>query len=143
MDEVVIGSADACVVLSRMTAVDAEGWRRYRVTLQGSGLTASRVVSDYVRPEPEAFADGATGLERLFRETADEYRGWDGAKEWESMEAQFRVSATSDRTGHATLEMKLFEKVGGWGWDARIAVVLDVVERDRVAKALRSFFRPL
>ena len=62
---------------------------------------------------------------------------------WRALEARISSKRASARSWHATLEMKLFEKVGGWGWDARIAVVLDVVERDRVAKALRSFFRPL
>ena len=140
LDEVEIGSQDERVVLSEPTSTDSEGWRSFRVTLHGSGLTASRIVSDHVSLDATDRKAGTMGLERLIQETADEYRGWEGAKEWTSLEAQLWVRATTDRTGHATFEVRLFESAGGWGWEARVAVVLDVMERERVAKRLRSFF---
>ena len=140
VDDVVIGSETAHVTLSELGGTDGEGWRSFRVTLHGIGLDATRVVSDHTGFLPFDSRTGVSGLEALFQETADEYRGWEGAKQWESLEAQLSINVTTDRTGHATFVVKLYEEAGRFGWIAQIDIVLDVMERERLTKQLRSFF---
>ena len=140
MEEIVIGSETARVTLSELGATNFEGWRSFRVTLHGIGLDATRVVSDHIGL---GFADnrtGVSGLEALFQETVDDYRGWEGVKQWESLEAQFSIDVTTDRTGHATFVIELYEEAGRWGWRAQLGIMLEVMERERATKALRAFF---
>ena len=140
MDEVVIGHETSCVIFSDLGATDSEGWRSFRVTLRGTGLEATRVVSDHLGFDFSDNRTGVSGLEALFQETVDEYRGWEGIKQWESLETQLAIDVTTDRTGHATFVVKLFEEAGRWGWRAQIDIMLEVMERERVTRALRSFF---
>ena len=76
----------------------------------------------------------------MLREAAEDYRGWEGAKEWASFEEEWSVSITSDRTGHATFEVSLFESSFGGGWEVRVQVTLDVMERERLARDAEAFF---
>lgn len=42
-------------------------------------------------------------LGSLFSDMAESWRGWDGEKEWSSLESHLRISATSDHLGHCIL----------------------------------------
>ena len=141
MDTVEIGNSGARVVLSDFETVD-EYRRTYRITVSDHGLRASRLVTDYADPESYEYPMNAPGFVDFAEGIASDYRGWDGVREWQPIQQDFAVTAESDRTGHATLRVLLYGEPFLGGWSAGVEIVLDVIERERLAKALAAFFGP-
>jgi hypothetical protein len=139
VEEIVIGSAGSQVVFSKPSTPNDGGWRSFRVKLQAPGLLAEEVVADHVGFGLPDGRTGTNGLQELIASTAKEYKGWSGTKRWVSLEAQLRIEATSDRTGHATFLFSLGQMLGA-GWNTTLQITLDVMERERLAGQLRSFF---
>ena len=87
--------------------------------------------------------DGArsdSSLTDYFGTLAAEWRGWEGEKEWDALEGQLSLSCTSDKTGHARLVVRVGETTHWDGWSAEVVLMLDVMQRDRIAKGVKRFF---
>lgn len=137
MSDVVIQSVDGPRLTLSRFGEQSDGWYSFHAVVEAPDLHASCVVHDrwYVG-DPSS---PTSALADLVRETATEYRGWDGVKTWVATEHQLSVEATSDRTGHATFRFRLREDALD-GWRAEATVVLDVMQRERWARELRQFF---
>src|ERR1700733_10539260 len=70
----------------------------YRVSLSGPSVRGSCVV---YASEPAAHLGG------FFRDLAMNWRGWQGKKEWSSLEGELSFSAMSDSKGHASVTVRL------------------------------------
>ena len=70
----------------------------YRVSLHGPDFRGACRVYAF---EP------ASHLSGFFRDLAADWRGWQGTKEWASLEGELRFSATCDSTGHISLSVRL------------------------------------
>jgi len=60
-----------------------------------------------LRATARVYALMAAGLPALFEQMAREWRGWDDALEWESLEEELHLSCTTDSCGHVALEIAL------------------------------------
>ena len=81
-----------------------------------------------------AYTDGG-GIARLFAEAAKEWKGWHGAKVWESLEGELRIELSIDRLGHVTVAVRVRSDPGGsdrWQLDAELG--LDAGQLDDVAR---------
>ncbi len=85
------------------------------------------------------YADAAP-LVDLFRSIARDWRGWDGSRSWRSPGGEIRLSCTSDRLGHVTIEVAMvgIEKPEAWKFAGTL--VVDPGQLDRIANEVQGFF---
>src|SRR5947207_8619660 len=82
-----------CVFHSR--SYEAGGWLdSYTVDLEDLDFRASVRVANLGYGFPPSV---------LFSRLASQWAGWTGNEEWKSMEGEFAIVATCDRTGHVKL----------------------------------------
>jgi len=108
----------------------------------GSALSGSFLVTiqNYeVRAEARASSFMTTDLGDYFQEIAKNWRGWPGAKKWETLENELELSATADKTGHVRLEFFLRPAYTGYHWELRGALELEAGQLDSIAQEV-SFF---
>jgi hypothetical protein len=60
-----------------------------------------------IKAQAKASSFMAPSLGGYFQSLASSWNGWSGPKEWSTLESEFILSATSDRTGHVTLAYRL------------------------------------
>jgi hypothetical protein len=101
------------------------------VSVFGGDHTATREVSAYT---------DAKGVVRLFAEAARDWRGWQGAKVWESLEGELRLEMTIDRSGHVTFRVQMWStfKHDEWRLDTRIG--LDAGSLEALASEARRLW---
>lgn len=81
---------------------------------------------------------GCDGLDKFWRELAEDWRGWEGIRSWKSLEGELELSATSDRLGHVTLEVRPDEGAPFQWWVYGV-ISLDAGQLDSIAAAARTF----
>ncbi len=79
-------------------------------------------------------------LVNLFKFIAKEWKGWEGSEEWASIEGEFRVFATSDKSGHVTLSIALKEIDGPELWEATVSLGIEAGQTESIAKKVETFF---
>jgi hypothetical protein len=75
-------------------------------------------------------------LAAFFRDMAYHWRGWIGAKTWESLEGEFALNATTDRTGHIYLRVTLRGDRSATNWCVESTVFLDAGQLDGLAQGV-------
>jgi Family of unknown function (DUF6228) len=113
----------------RLEWESSEWWR---VTLDLPGLTAA------ARVDSSAY-DGERTLGRLFRRMADDWRGWDGEREWASIEGLFELTATHDGLGHVSLRVRLRSGLYDEGWNVGGVIGLDAGGLSNLAREAAAF----
>lgn len=106
-----IGSGEATLCLSRVGRSTAVS-HALKADLHIGGLVASVLVH-----EDES---GTSGLADFFRQQAQDWRGWGGLREWESLEGDLRIEARYVH-GHVQLRVTLHKALvdpGNNGWSA-------------------------
>jgi hypothetical protein len=88
--------------------------------LQVPGLEAHRVVVHH-------YANGFGDLLHFFDGMARDWKGWDGARVFESLEHDLTLTATHD--GHIRLVVRLRESTVPDGWDVTVRLGLDPGEQ--------------
>lgn len=78
------------------------------VQLDGQGLHA----------ETSMRTIGGDGLVTFLEQLASDYRGWDGSREWRSLDDQLHISATWRSRGRVALHFTLRPTVYEFGWEA-------------------------
>jgi hypothetical protein len=106
------------------------------VTLKSEALSASARIYNY------HYAHGVAGLAQFFDEIAANWRGWPGAKRWESIEGDFKLACSSDSLGH----IEIIVELGSWvtdpvGWYVRYALTVEAGQLDALSENMRRFFR--
>lgn len=79
-------------------------------------------------------------LVNLFMYIAKEWKGWEGAQEWSSIEGEFGLSATCDSLGHVMLAITIRELDGPELWNASVSLGLDSGQTEKIANQVRQFF---
>jgi hypothetical protein len=88
--------------------------------------SASRSVSAYTDPD---------GIARLWADAAREWRGWHGAKVWESLEGELRIQLSTDRAGHVELRVRLRSDAGvSDPWSIETSIGLDAGALESIAR---------
>lgn len=125
--DVVFGSGATLIALSH------EATDSVLVTITESDLTASRVVQG-------ACSGGLDSLAAFFVGLANDWRGWEGERVYESLEHDLRLAAEHD--GHVRLKVRLWQSSDPNGWSVETRLTLEPGEElARVAEDLTRFVR--
>jgi hypothetical protein len=103
------------------------------VALTGEELQASVEVYDF-RPQDWI---------ALFRTMADNWRGWNGAAEHESIEGHISVSCMHDGKGHIEMRVQLRGDMSGSAWRAEDSIYIEAGQLDALAAAAEEYFGQL
>jgi hypothetical protein len=98
--------------------------------LSDEGLTARTKVllgPDSVEPS----------LADLFEDMAQNWRGWNGTKDWQGMEGGLALSCVHDGLGHVGISVEL-RHLSGAGWVARSDIGVDAGQLDALAGEIRE-----
>ena len=123
--DVQFGSGATLIALSH----EASGSVLVRITEKD--LTASRVVQG-------SYSGGFDGLAAFFVGLADDWRGWEGERVYESLEHDLRFIAEHD--GRVRLKVRLWQSSDPNGWSVETRLTLEPGEElARVAEDLTRF----
>lgn len=119
-------NSDAAVNLS-----DVEG-DRFRVSVVARDHSVSRTVYAYT----DAF-----GVAALFAQAAQEWKGWDGAKVWRSIEGELQLELSHDLRGHVTLRVRIRSDPGGAdSWKHEAEIGLDAGQLEAIALGAKALW---
>lgn len=114
----------------------AGGSEHYRVTLKAESLIASARIYAY---EPHG------KLSQFFENLAAHASGWNGEKQWSSLEGEFTLSCTHrhghpDNVGYVSMEVTL--KSGHYedDWRVQILIHVDAGQLAEIAVNIKQFF---
>jgi hypothetical protein len=83
-----------------------------------------------------------TDLGTFFQRLADDWRGWEGAREWRSLEGEMAIDARHDGRGHVAIGVTLRrarESYADDAWSARVVFTVDAGEEmTRLASDVRD-----
>jgi hypothetical protein len=71
---------------------------------------------------------------------AENWRGWPGELQWESLEHELRLVATNDRRGHIAIRIQLRSGFRDYDWSVAATVMVDAGQLEGLAKHAISFF---
>lgn len=134
MPDVKIGTDDKYLLLTPLDPMDAPP-QSLVAELQLDGLTASVIVVHH-------YASGFQDLADFFDQHAQDWRGWQGVREWSSLEGDLRVEARHE-FGHVQLRITVRKALADWGSDGWVAtgdLTIDTGEQlTGVAADLKAF----
>ena len=82
---------------------------------------------------------GESPLE-FFQRIENDWRGWNGEKEWSAIEGEYSFTAKSDSTGHIELEVSLQSNYYPPLWKSSIEMILEAGQIEGIVKGLKAFF---
>ncbi len=112
MPDVKIGTDDNHLLLSQLDPLDAPP-QSLVAELCLDGLTASVIVV-------HNYASGFQDLADFFEQHAHDWRGWEGIREWNSLEGDLRIEARHEY-GHVQLRVTVRKALADWGNDGWVA----------------------
>src|SRR5207302_10395965 len=97
--------------------------------------------ADGISARRAVYALSGESLVSFFDELVAEWHGWEGTKEWGSLEGDFTLAATHDGLGTVTLRAHLWHN-GGLEWSATVELALHAGEQLKMAaSAVTRFVR--
>jgi hypothetical protein len=81
------------------------------------------------------------GLPRLFEFISENWRGWEGERQWSSLEGEFSLTASSDKLGHIRLVFCLAPNVLEFGWKLKGEIELEAGGLEKLANDMTSFWK--
>lgn len=112
MPDVKIGTDDKHLLLTPLDPMDAPP-QSLEAALRLEGLTASVVVVHH-------YASGFRDLADFFEQQAQDWRGWEGVREWNSLEGDLRIEARHEY-GHVQMRVTVRKSLAEWGNDGWVA----------------------
>lgn len=97
------------------------------------------VVSPTIQAHTRVYVYRSHDLVALFDELAGEWRGWDGAKEWESLEGELKLSCTTDGKGHVDIAIVVKESHYPESWQVDAIALVEAGQLEDLARAAREF----
>jgi hypothetical protein len=132
MSSFTVGADPAMQVTFHSRLYAEDGWlESYVAELVATNLRAS------VRVENPGYGHPPT---QLLQALVPVWRGWEGKKSWLSMDGELEIDATSDRTGHITLVVRIPGYATASPWSAEANVVVEAGQIEAVAHAAEAFF---
>ena len=133
MPDVKIGTDDMCLLLTPLDPPDAPP-QSLTAELHLDGLAASVVVVHH-------YASGFRDLVHFFEQQAQDWRGWEGVRQWESLEGDLKVEARHEY-GHVQLRVTVRKMLPNWGnngWLATGDLTIDPGEQlTRIAADVKA-----
>ena len=75
----------------------------------------------------------------FFEDLAANWKGWEGVKEWASVEGDFALSCTSDGLGHVAMEVTLKSGVYEDDWCVKAVIHVEVGQLEEIAAKVKQF----
>lgn len=119
----------ADLLIERDDSPDAWWWS-VTLTAEGASGSASRIDAESRHTPP---------LSSFFSDLARDWRGWDGAKTWDSIEGVLRLSATHDGIGHVSIRVTLQSSTSPDAWALDATLNIDAGALDMLARDASSF----
>lgn len=85
-----------------------------------------------------AYEDGFR-LASIFTEMADNWKGWDGKKQWASLEGEFEIACNITSTGKVTAHFFLTHGLDR-EWEVKSSVFFGAGELEVLSKRMSEFF---
>ena len=85
------------------------------------------------------YADTPVHLGAFFRDLAAHWRGWQGKKEWRSLEGELAFTATSDSTGHTSLWVRLRSGPYPYDWSLTTTLLVEAGQLEQIAVQMEAF----
>ncbi len=101
----------------------------FKVCLRGPNFQGAGQVYAYEPAHMAAF----------FRDLAGHWQGWNGQKEWGSLEDELSLTAASDSTGHTSLAVRLRSGAYPLDWTLAAMLVIDAGQLELIAKQIEEF----
>ena len=101
----------------------------YKVKLCGSDYNGTALV----------YADEAAHLGAFFRELATHWRGWEGKKEWGSLQGELGLAAAIDSTGHVSLSVRVHSGPYLYDWLLTATLLIEAGQLEQVAVLMEKF----
>jgi len=108
------------------------GGDRFKVGIRGSHVSGTASISSF-EPVKSRLAD-------FFRDLAVHWEGWKGKREWASLEGDLALSATSDSTGHISLQVRLRSGPYPFDWSLSVTLLIEAGQLERIASDMERFF---
>ena len=105
----------------------------FTATIDGPSFSGSLIIPSYFSGFPHKF----------FEELAAEWRGWNGAKQWSSLEGELHLQAKSDKLGHVCLTVSLGIINGRDDWKLQTDLMIESGQLESLAKSLNGLFSEL
>lgn len=109
----------------------AEGAEYYRVILKAKDIIVSAKVYAF---EPY------NNLSQFFNDLAAHWRGWNGEKQWSSLEGEFTLKCESDSCGHVFMEVVLKSGLYEDDWSVQTGISIDAGQLEEIAANVKQFF---
>jgi hypothetical protein len=130
MDAVELKSSEDGAVVSFLVTSRSKDEIGFDVAVKTPWFSGKATASTYFSGSPA----------KLFREMANEWKGWKEPKTWSDLEGRVMFSATSDPTGHVRLNVKL----RGPDYDSALEVIVayEAGQLDRMADEIAQLLSP-
>jgi cytochrome c biogenesis factor len=76
----------------------------------------------------------------LFLEMAENWKGWGGEKDCESLEGHLRLEATAGALGHVRLAIRLRGLEVSNSWSAESSIILEAGQLEALSSRARAYF---
>ena len=84
----------------------------------------------------------AHGLVRLFDSLAKDWKGWNGNRDWETIEGEFKISCSHDGLGHIRMSVEIQQDFGSdEPWKLKAGLIVDAMQLDQIAKDAKNLFQ--
>jgi hypothetical protein len=103
----------------------------FRVAILGDEVTAKKRI--WGHSDSHLLID-------LFEFMAENWKGWEGDKKWQSIESDLCLTASTDNWGHITLGVSIHANHPDDDWSAQAPIHLDAGSLDTLLKDIRAFF---
>jgi hypothetical protein len=104
----------------------------FTASIEGDNLKASRRVWGYTDCE---------FLVQLFEGMARDWKGWQGERNWESIEGELKIAVSMRITGQVTIAVALRHFDGEDDWRLDVPVFTEAGQLESIAHEVASFFR--
>jgi len=99
----------------------------------------ARVIGPNFQGTAKVYDDSPQHLKRFFSDLAANWKGWKGKKEWQSLESELALCATSDSIGHASLSIELHSGDYPFDWTLLATIELEAGQLERLARSVAAF----
>lgn len=107
---------------------------------RGGGSFDAKLVGPAVTATVRVYEHGSDFVPRFFAELAESWRGWDGEKDWESVESHIALTATADRLGHVSLRVILRDPFAPAAWRAEATLLIEAGQLEALAASAGRVF---
>jgi hypothetical protein len=76
----------------------------------------------------------------MFEYMAKNWKGWSDELMFQTLENDFKISATSDLLGHVKLNIRIEEESISESWKSVVTINIDSCQLENIAQEMRAFF---